>query len=212
MIAFIEGNTEFMLGIYSGLAASFILYIFSKLLKYVKKFFLGKSYINVLTKSKIQYVYDNQEQIKKHLYEDALRSKKMYVFTFFEGLFADVTGDFHGMLKTKDGDIKIMYTDPNSKYTIARTKEVNTVISIETINGHHQSIKELQKVNNNIQLVTHDEFLRFKFFIFDDVMYLGFRLKDIMSDHAQIYKIGRDSYLYKAYLEQFQNYWEKYSK
>jgi|GEM_PF-5395824 len=210
MMTFIENNSEFMFGIYSGLTVAFLIFVFGKLMKFIKRFFSSTNVVNVYQKSKIMYIYENQAKADKHILEDAKQSNKIYILAFYETPLSDVTSEWNKLLKTKNGDIKILYSNPNGICSEKRINELNISITSEIVNSYSEGIKILQKNNNSIKLSFFDEFIRFKFFIFDDVMYLGFRLKHESSDNLQIYKINKDSYLYKAFLEQFNDYWEKY--
>jgi len=89
-------------------------------------------------------------------------------------------------------------------------KELHISMLPNMIKANIDTIKELQKRNPHIKLKLHNEFIRNKFYIFDDAMYLFFRIKKEGSDKSQIYRIGKDSNIYKAFYEQFIDYWERY--
>jgi hypothetical protein len=115
-------------------------------------------------------------------------------------------------LGTKEADIRLLLLDPESVHHLRRINELNYPLTTTSILGYVERIKVLQGTNKNIKLLIHSDFLRHKYYFIDDVLYLGFRLRGKFSDKAQIWKIGKDSYLYKSFHDQFNDYWEKLSK
>jgi hypothetical protein len=146
------------------------------------------------------------------MYKDAKNSKIIYVFANYEPQITTTSGNFYELLKTKNGDIKIMFADPKLSIPEKRQKELKISLAPETYDGLNRTIINLQEINNNIQFLPHNEFIRNKFYIFDNVIYLGFRLREEFSENTQIWRINKDSYLYRIFLLQFEDYWEKYSK
>jgi hypothetical protein len=177
----------------------------------IVKFLSSRHIINILSKSKILYIYNNQEEAKKQMYKDAKNSKRMYVFANIEPLIATITNEFYELLKEKKGDIKIMFADSKLSSIKQRQDELNFILAPETNEGFIRTIINIQQTNSNVQFLLHNEFIRNKFYIFDDIMYLGFRSREKISEKTEIWRIKKDSYLYIAFLQQFEDYWKKYS-
>jgi hypothetical protein len=195
-----------------GLVVAGLAYLIGKLLRFMVRRISSWHYINILSKSKILYVYDSQSEAEEQMYKDAKNSKIMYIFANFEIQFTLVTNNFYKLLKEKNGDIKIMFADAKLSNIGKREKELNMIFPPETYEGMIKTMTSLQKNNRNIQFLLHNEFVRNKFYIFDNVMYLGFRLRDELSENTQLWRINKDSYQYKTFFLQFEDYWEKYTK
>ena len=209
----ILNNSDFLLGIYSGLTVAVLLYIIGRIIKYLKRNIKNWRVYNVLKKTQVLYVYGNLEEAKEQIVEDMKRSEVMYVFSSIEPSLSKITDPMYELLKQKSGDIKLLLLDPASADAAKRGRELKLAsFSPETIKASSDPLLNLEKVNSNIKIALHHEFLRNKFYIFDDAMYLGFRLKDKMSDQSQIWRISRESLTYKAFLLQFNDIWEKCDK
>jgi hypothetical protein len=205
-------SNNVVIGIMSSLIATLILFFNKKLLKYIIYRLPIIREIKIYSKSKIQHIYDNQDQAEKDILKDAKESKIIYVFAGVESFLTRTPiSELNKLLITKNGDIQILFIAPSSSHVKKRTEEVMLPNTPAAVNAPHEIIRKLQEKNSNIKFFEHEEFIRNKFFIFDNVMYLGFRLKKDNSEKLQIWKIGKESHLYQAFFEQFNFYWEKYS-
>ena len=197
--------SEFIIGILTGLTVSLVIYVFAKLKKIIMKIGI----IVVQRKSKILYIFDDEDKAKEEIYKDAVKSKKIYAFlTRSSCFFADTNNKYNDLLKSEKIDGKFLFVNPDSQYANDRAKEINILP-----NQLAAPIAVMKKINTkfeNIKFELHDESIRFKFFIFDNIMYLYFKTKENASTKTQIYKIGSKSYLFKSFSQQFDDYWEKY--
>jgi len=203
-------NSNFLVGIASGLVVSGLAYLFAILRGYIVKI-----KYNLIMETKILNIYDNYEMAKEMIYNDAVNSKKVYIYSSVEPVLLTMTGDFLKLLKEKRGDIRFLLVEPNASQHKKRGKELNLnspSIKISS-KSYIKAIEDYQKINPDIKYALHQEFIRTKFYIFDKVMYLGFRLQDVPSDKNYHYRIGEDSILYKTFLLQFEDSWDTwYSK
>ena len=214
MIEFFTENTDFLLGIYSGLAASILFYILGRLLKYIKAHLLSKGFINVLLKSKILYVFDNQKEAENQIYKDAQKSKKIFAFVTRSSLFSEtVDNRFYELLLNENNELdgKFLFSNPESQYALDREIELNRPV-VEQLRASIAVMDKIAKKNNKVKFSLHDESMRLKFFIFDDVIYLFFKVKGKASPESQVFRIGHNSIIYKTLAEQFGDFWDKYYK
>jgi hypothetical protein len=198
---------EYIFGIFTGLSASLIVLILAFAKRAIKKIGI----VVVLRKSKILYIYENESEAKKDIYKRAKASKKIYAFvTRSTCEFAETNTKYNKLLRTEFKDIRFLFVRPESQYAKDRGDEINifpeqVVSPIKVMDGICQKY-------DNVKFALHDESIRLKFFIFDDVMYLYFKTKEEASTNTQIFKVGKESYLFRALSQQFNDYWEKYYK
>jgi len=108
-------------------------------------------------------------------------------------------------------DIKLLVLNP--ELGAAEYWANETPGYIDTIKSAIARLTKIAKLNPSM----HDEKSRFRVYIFDDTMYLGFRLKMEGKDkenhcvNLPIWKVSAESHLYKAFSQQFDDLWEKYS-
>jgi len=203
-------SNEFIYGILSGLAVALILYSLRKI-KFIIKRMLYKLRIFNVSKSQIIKIYENFEDAEDDITDDMKNAKVIFIFSSIEvNLFSELSNAY-SLLLNKDADIRLLLLEAESSYHLKRANEVNMPLTKSSILGFVDKAKALQGRNTNIQVLLHKEFIRQKFYIIDDVIYLGFRLKGIFSDKSQLWKIGKESLLYKSFYDQFNDYWEKYT-
>ena len=206
-------DNNYLLGIYSGLTVALLIYLFGKLLRFVKINILNKNIINVWFKSKILYVFTkSSEDTRSAIYNDAKASKIIYAFACNPSVFTDMRNKFFDLLKKDNCDFRFLFSDPDSKFVKKRENELIRYALADHIRVTIKTLENESKRNSNVKFALHNEQLRIGFFIFDDVMYLYFRLKGKLSSDSQIYKIGKESYLYKNIFEQFDDFWNEYYK
>ena len=183
-------------------------------LKYINNQPINKNFESAnIQKSEILQVYESERLAANDICADAKDSKIMYVYTFTGNIFFDFrANEIPQLLRTKQGDIRFILLHPDSPDVEKRAREINQNAEefVAQLNSAISTINNFQ--NNNIKLALTDELMRIKFHIFDNVIYLGFRIIGKVSAQTQMYRIGKDSYLYKALLEQFNDLWEKYYK
>jgi len=158
-------------------------------------------------------VFDDQNQAKEDILYDAKKCSSMRFFGGYDPFLCNAESDLFALLRTISADVKILLVDTDSEAATGRLKkgELGVDIKAEQRRTHVVKIKEeLSDKNPNIKLKLHNEFIRNKFFIFDNVMYLAFRLKGASSEALQMWKVDKECYLYKAFNEQFDDYWKKY--
>ena len=182
----------------------------------------------ICKKTDILCVYKNQDEAKKDMLEDAKTSSKIYAYSMYEVMLSALPSEaffvfdnpsaieknpFYDVLKEKEsGDVKILIMHPDSPFGKIREKELNKPNLYTFANEYIKSTLELENSYNVVGVLLHFEFPRYKFYIFDDSMYLGFRVKGETSEqNSQIYKVKGNSCLYKAFRLQFEDLWEKWN-
>ena len=182
----------------------------------------------IIKKADILKVYENQKNAEMDMLEDLKKSSMMCVYGgAYEALLSNINGNPHGgvqspfysemlNLRGNSKDIKILLLDPSlgtyTDYIEKRRAELGNPSAFIHANSATQETVRLETANASgmIKVSFHDEFPRYKFYIFDEAMYLGFMLEGSMSDDEEIYKIGKASPWYKSYRLQFDDYWELY--
>jgi len=205
---FIVGK-DFLLDILPGFVAAVLFYVTMHIIRVIK-IYLDKK--NISSKLKITNIYDKLNvEAQNQICKDAYDSRIIYIFATIEPTIMNITHDFYKLLKTKNGNIKIIFINPNSSAAKKREEELKSPAAFnETLNAYVERIKILQRENKHVKIALHEESIRNKFYIFDNVMYLGFRYKDRTTEEAPLYRIEKDSCLYQSFLLQFNDYWEKY--
>lgn len=201
-------NENFIYGVLSGFICAIILSFMRKIWRLIYSKFISSRPWRILSKSKILYIFDDMEKAKEELYQDMRNSKKVYIYSSIEYSVTVESTKINQLLKSKEGDIKFLLMKPNSTYHEKRAEEVKGNLQSSTVGGYIDIVDRMSQKNSSIKWTVHDEFLRHKYYILDDVMYLGFRLKGSFSDNEQIYKIGKESRLYKSFCLQFSDSWE----
>ena len=102
------------------------------------------------------------------------------------------------LLNNKSLDIKKRKQELENVYDGKIQEDIESIID---------RILNLQQNNPDIKLALTDDLMRIKFHIFDNALYLGFRVKGKVSAQSQMYKIRKDSLLYIALCEQFEDLW-----
>lgn len=200
------GNKDFLLGVLSGIVASVLYYVFTTLLKSLKKALFEIKIFNVWKKSKIHHVFNNQPIDK--MYEDAKNSNIIHVYTSLGVTFTGLESKFRKLLDKDNCDIKFIILRPGTKVAQDRKNEYNIPDFNEQLNSSIKVLKE----HSNVKYALHDEILRTRLYIFDNVMYLGFMLERIHDENSLVFQIEKDSYLYKCFNKQFVELWLKYYK
>lgn len=193
----------------SGSIATVGIYLFAKIAKYLRSSIFH--YPNIISKLQINNIYDDFRQAEKEIYKDAVSSEKIYIFANVEPAMLCIPGVMHKLLRTKTGDIKFLLADPSSSMMKSRNEELHyPEVYMETIKTFLTQMNVLQAENKTIKIALHDESVRFKFYIFDDSIYLGLRSKDRTTGDSPLYRYRKDSPMYKCFSLQFSDYWEKY--
>ena len=198
---------DFSLGIITGLLCTLIVYLAKKFFCFLRRSIASLRFINVYTKSKILNVYDNQDLAESQMLIDAKSSDKNLIFCIRGQSFSENTKPLHELLISDNRDAKIIIADPNSDFVKRRIRELNNFPLIEQILSSAKSIEEMQKKNSRIELKYHAGELRTRFYIFDNVMYLGYVLNGVPGRKAQMLRIGSSSVMYKSCEEQFYDVW-----
>ena len=169
---------------------------------------------DVVEESKSFLIFSSEKNAKRQIFEDARKSRIMYIFSLGGFIFTDILDPpfFRPLLDTKQGDIRFILQNPDS------TKVDNRAVELDQdpdslrrrIENSVSVIRSIQQINTNIKLALCDEYLRIKFHIFEEVMYLGYRIKgEVSSTQSPVHRIEKDSHLYKAFFEQFLDFWDK---
>ncbi len=199
-------DPSFLIELIPGLAVALLLWVLRTIIKNLSRL----NFINVFFKSHIHYIYKEQTAINTKMYADAKNSNIIFIFSVRGTVFTEITSIFYDLLKTHNADIKFLLLNPDSQHVQKRDKELNNPPTNHNIQTAINTLDNIQKTNANIKYALHDEFFRIKFYIFDDTLYLGFRLKEKTSTKSQFYRIGKESILYKAIIQWFYDLWEKY--
>jgi len=197
-----------------GIVTFVVCNILQKIFEAIKAQFTNISIYKVWNESGIEYMYDNQADAMDDMLKKADESNSISVFANYADIFSFDNQQMLSLLNDKDKsqNIRFLVLDPDSD--AADYWEAETPGYINRIS----SAIVTYKANEKIELATHDVQSRLRVYIFDNIMYLGFRLKmkdketnKICSD-LPIWKIGEDSYLYKAFMQQFEDLWCKIEK
>ena len=211
-------NNVFLTGVASGIVASAVFWILTKLLRLSIEFFQNQDVLNVWINSKIRYVYKNQEQAMTDILRIAGESDKIYVFAGFASTWTATKSDLRPLLSQKRPiQMKFLIFGRESKAAENRAKELVDAGFIEKsfTENYTSEIKtsiDVLKTYRHIDLALHDEPSRFRLYIFDNVMYVGFKLKEKHASKLQIFKIKKGSKLYDAFSQYFDDIWAKYPK
>jgi len=208
-------DPQSILSIILGIITFVICSILKKIFDAIKVYLKRISILKVWNDSKIQYMYDNQASAMNDMYKKAkAASNKIYVFANYADMFDSNKQQMLSLLSKKKKGLIIKFLVLNPYLEVAQYWADEAPDYIERIKG---AIKRYSS-NDTIQLALHNEKSRFRVYIFDDVMYLGFRLKMEGQEKEKhcadlpIWKISKDSYLYKAFHQQFDDLWEEYNK
>lgn len=199
--------------IVSSIVSALVSAVLTWLFIFAKKEIQEQKVINLLTKSGIDHVYVNQHKAEDEIFKYGNDSKKIYIFTSFGSTFTDIKSKMRPLLKKDDCDIKFLILKQDSQ--VIRDYEdgaANIPDAVEQLGASIATLKNLQKKNNSIEFLLHDELSSVRLYIFDEVLYLGFRSKEVIGPNLQMWRIKKDSYLYKIYSEQFDSLWKKYCK
>ena len=161
---------------------------------------------NVWKHSGILHIYQTQDQGIAQMYEDAKNSKKIYAIASLGKTFSYTMSPLNELLCKQDCDIKFLLLNPDSLSAQKRLDELGLHGYIDDIRS---SIKELGKITH-IKLALYDEDLYFRVYLFDNVMYLRFRLDNKYTAGTQTWRIGKNSYLYRSFHRQFDDLWKKH--
>jgi len=156
-------------------------------------------------------IYESEEAAANDIYCDAVNSNKILVFTLKGNIFfSNPVSKMRRLLSEKRGDLRFILLNNKSLDVKKRRQELKNVYDgkiQEDIESIIDRIISLQQNNPDIKLALTDDLMRIKFHIFDDALYLGFRVKGKISAQSQMYKIGKDCFLYVALCEQFEDLW-----
>jgi|GEM_PF-5707724 len=156
-------------------------------------------------------VYESEEAATNDIYSDAVNSNKILVYSLKGNVFfSNPISKMRILLSKKKGDLRFILLDSESLCVKRRKQELEDVYDgkiREDIETTVDRVMSLQQKNPDIKLALTNELMRIKFHIFDNALYLGFRVKGKISAQSQMYKINKDSLLYKALCEQFEDFW-----
>ena len=156
-------------------------------------------------------VYESEEAATNDMYCDAVASNKILVYSLKGNVFfSNPISKMRSLLSEKKGDLRFIFLDSESPCVKRRKQELENVYDgkiREDIETTVDRVMSLQQRNPDVKLALTDDLMRIKFHIFDDALYLGFRINGKVSAQTQMYKIGKDSFLYKALCEQFEDFW-----
>ena len=216
-VATLFNDNTFLIGVISGVFATFLIYLLKSLIMLAIRFLGKRSYFNVITKSNILHVYDNKNQAINRMYEDAKKSKKIYAFTAWGKTFTgrknsenpNNPNELYPLLQNLKCDMRFLILNPRSGEAKERANELSQKEASNFVKEIYISIKEF-KNHRHIKLRLHAEQTRFRVYIFDEAMYLFFGLRGDNAAKGQIWRVGNDSVLYEGFSQQFEDLWKKY--
>ena len=206
-------HESFLLGILSGIIASFIVSALLSTFASLRKFIPPK-----LRKS-LDKEFRNQKHAEKSIIKDAKRSSYMYVFAMKGGSFCnEVTGQSRLIEIFKNIPIE-------QKYLISATadKNINVKLRADELldgatlnNGIADSITNLERAsadpNRRIKFSLHTESVPFRLIIFEECLYISYQPPKIKGRESPVQRYHRKSSGYLAMSAFFNKKWKKYSQ
>jgi hypothetical protein len=194
---------QFIFSIFASLVAGYILAILplgkiDKILPLKKMSFLG-----------IIKIFPNQEKAIKQIFQDCIKSKFVYLFAMKGATFSNPDNNLHQILSiTKER--KYLISSLTNHYVPLRGSELNMNMS-SALKLSIDNFETEKKNNPKIELLLHDEVLRFRLIILDECLYLSFQEKNKPGKESPVLKIKKHSPLYETFITLFFNFWSKYS-
>lgn len=156
------------------------------------------------------WIYKNQHEAINDMYEDAKKSRTITCFTSYASAFTEDESKLLPLLSNKSTkkykSIRIMMYNPESESAYNRMTDTETRDYKLRIEKAILLLEGFEKV----RLALHNENMRFKVYIFDKTMYLGFKNGNEISTLLPIWRISKDSILYKTFNQQCDDLWGKY--
>ena len=205
--AYLFRDSSFFVGVFSGMVATILCLPIIWLARRAIDFARSQKMFNIWQHSGILHIYDTQEQGLSQMYKDALNSKKIYALASLGKTFSHRLSTLYPLLNNRDCDMRFLLLNPASDSAQKRADELNMHGFIDEIKS---SLKELSNYSH-IKLGLYDEALYFRVYIFENVMYLRFKLGNEYTASTQTWRIGKRSHIYKSIHQQFDDLWAKYA-
>lgn len=193
-----------IISVVSGVIATSLFYLLVKKVQALKKSIVNAEIMKVYNMSHIDDIFDNQSIAKDDMFENGKNSKILYVFATQGATISDPAHkEIYSLLSDASRDIRFLVFHPDSKSANERQEELKDKIGNLRVKITGSIAELIDHNNGKIKIKLHNENLRFRLYIFDDVMYIGFKLLGEYSTDLQVWKVSKDSLLYKSFFEHF---------
>jgi hypothetical protein len=162
----------------------------------------------------ILHVFENMDAAKSTMWEDMQNTTNLYVFAATASFFAPSANAGNHWENLRDwyanneyGKIQFLLSDPKSLFEQKRSHELGERAVTAEMKDIPLRISGHRERNHNVEYKLHAGVARHRLYIFDNVMYLGFRVSKKNGTELPLYRITKGNCLYDSYVAYFRYIW-----